>query len=110
MADETIIKIKMNPKGDDYVLEVDETALKGTRKDQLIAQYIYNFDKMSRDENFQRAWEQFRTQMQHVPPQGGYYGQPYPPPPSHAYPAMPNPYGHGNPYGGNPYGGWGNFR
>jgi hypothetical protein len=108
MADETIIKIKMTPKGDDYILEVDETALKGTRKDQLIAQYIYNFDKMSRDENFQRAWEQFRTQMQHMPPQGGYYGHPYGMPAPN-YPPPPNPYGHGGPYG-NPYGGWGQMR
>lgn len=114
MANETNIKIKMTPDGKDYVIEVvEKDALTGTRKDQIIAQGIVNFDNMNRDENFKRAWEQFmaqvRMQTQQMPQQ---QMPPQMPPQNMRYgnPMGMNPYGN-NPYGGNPYGGggWGGY-
>lgn len=116
MANETNIKIKMTPDGNDYTIEVvEKDALTGTRKDQVIAQGIVNFDNMNRDENFKRAWEQFmyqvRMQTQQMPqqqmppqmhPQNMRYGNPM----GGMYPMGGNPYGGSNPYGG----GWGGFR
>ena len=83
----------MTPDGEDYVIEVvEKDALTGKRKDQLIAQGIINFDNMSRDENFKRAWSQFVNQAQ-SPQQQAHYGNMY------GNPYMP-------PYGGG-FGGWG---
>lgn len=102
MANETNIKIKMTPDGKDYIIElVEQDAMNGTRLDQMIAQGILAFEKMNRDENFQRAWGQFKQQFQQQPYQqmpqqgamyGGQYGMPYPP--------QTNPYGGGYGWGG----------
>lgn len=111
MANETTIKIKMTPDGNDYTIElVEKDAMNGTRKDQLVAQGIMAFEQMSRDENFNRAWGQFKQQVQmqqqmqqQPPPQSVMYGQPYGNPYSGA-PIPPQMYG-GNPYGGMGWGG-----
>lgn len=110
MANETNIKIKVSPDGKDYTIEiVEKDALTGTRIDQVVAQGILNFESMNRDENFKRAWEQFKQQIhqqtqmpQQMPPQTMRYGQPYA-----QMPPMPN----RSMYGGyNPYmGGWGGY-
>lgn len=107
MANETTIKIKMTPDGKDYTIElVENDAMSGTRLDQIVAQGIIGFEKMNRDENFQKAWMQFKQQFQapqyaQMPNQGAMYsgypqGSPY-----------ANPYGAPYPPNVNPYGGWG---
>lgn len=102
MANETTIKIKLTPDGKDYTIElVEQDAMTGTRLDQIVAQGIMGFERMNRDENFQRSWQQFKQQFQmqqpyqQMPQQGMYggnpYGMPYGPPV--------------NPYGNNGWGG-----
>lgn len=58
MANETTIKIKANPDGNNCTLEiVEEEAKNGTRIDQRVAKIIVELDKLMQDPQFLQAMQ-----------------------------------------------------